>query len=185
VVKRATAKRTTSPFEARRRARRSSQRGAATTEAVVVIPFFLLMASAILFAGRMYETKLRVMKGTRQSAWNYAMCNCNDPGDGASYTCRPPDAGEWARPGGSMGGSAPGYDPSSADPVGSGPESAIARKDFGTAKAHLEERVSADVFLRGFTKQMKSDTMVMCDETPHNGDLKGWIGAAFGTASRW
>ena len=44
--------------------KRSGQRGAVMVEGVVAIPFFLLMFAGIVFVGKLYETKMRVMRMT-------------------------------------------------------------------------------------------------------------------------
>lgn len=168
-----------------RRRRRAGERGAAMTEAVVAIPFFLLLTSSILFVGKMYETKLRVMRATRQSAWSYAMCNCGEAGDSPTTSCKPGDPGAAATPGGPMGGAPAGYDPSSLGKGGKGPGASVATKDYGTSKASGSAKVVSDVFLTGFSKEMKSETHVMCNEAPHNGDLKGWLTSAFDAFTSW
>ncbi len=167
------------------RRRRRGERGAAMTEAVVAIPFFLILTSSILFVGKMYETKLRVMRATRQSAWSYAMCNCGSGGDGATTSCKPGDPGAAATPGAPMGGAPPGYDPSALDKAGKGPGGDTAKKDYGTSKANMSQKVVSDVFLTGFSKEMKSETHVMCNEAPRNGDLKGWLSSAFSAFTSW
>ena len=164
--------------------RRSRQRGAAMVEGVVAIPFFLIMASAIIFVGKLYETKMRVMRLTKESAWDYAMCNCNDKGDPISSKCISPE-GASAGSGGSESGKAEGFDPSSLDKGGKGPGADTATRKFGSSLASMQTKISSDAFLGSFTKNVSSRTKVMCNETPHNGDIKGWGSAAFDAFSRW
>lgn len=167
---------------------RSGERGAALTEAVVAIPFFLLIFAGIMFVGKMYMTKLAVMRMAKESAWNFAMCNCNEVGDSPSSRCVPPD-GPPAGSGGSDSGSAAGYDPSAISTVGSGTGSEIASKSFGSSQASMEQGVTADGFLGGYTKNMSSRTKVMCNEAPHNGfdggGILSWGSAAFDSLSKW
>ena len=47
---------------------RRDQRGAALVEAVVVIPFFLTILAGVIFVGKMYTTKLEVMRLSKQRA---------------------------------------------------------------------------------------------------------------------
>jgi hypothetical protein len=49
----------------------------------------------------------------------------------------------------------------------------------------METKITADSFLGGFTHKISSRTKVMCNEAPHNGDLKGWGSAAFDAFSKW
>jgi hypothetical protein len=164
--------------------RRSGERGAAMVEAVVAIPFFLLMFAGILFVGNLYQTKMTVMRQAKESAWNYAMCNCGESGDGMSTKCQPAD-GPAAGSGGSDTASPTGYDPGSISKVGSGPSGELASKSFGSSKASMEQSVTADGFLGGFSKKMSSQTKVMCNEAPHDGDIKGWGSAAFDSLTKW
>ncbi|GAC1367396.1 MAG: hypothetical protein NVSMB47_18470 [Polyangiales bacterium] len=170
----------------RRALRRSrvSERGAALTEAVVAIPFFLIMFAGIMFVGTMYETKLRVMRLAKESAWDYAMCNCGEAGDEPSSKCRTPE-GTSASSGGSESGSPSGYDPSAISKVGSGPSGGVASKSFGSSQASMEASITADGFLGGYTKKMSSRTKVMCNEAPHDGSLTGWGTAAFDSLTKW
>lgn len=168
----------------RTRNKRSRERGAAMVEGVVAIPFFLLMLSAIIFVGRLYETKMRVMRLTKESAWDYAMCNCGDRGDSMSSSCKTPE-GASAGSGGKESGKADGFDPSSLKSGGSGPGSDLASKQFGSSYAQMETKITSDKFLGSFNKQVSSRTKVMCNETPHNGDIKGWGSAAFDAFSKW
>lgn len=172
------------PTRARIRRRRSSERGAAMVEGVVAIPFFLIMFAGIVFVGKLYETKMRVMRFTKEAAWNYAMCNCNDKGDPISSTCRAAE-GASAGSGGADTAKPEGYDPSEVAKGGSGPGSDLATKQLGSSYAQMEAKVTADRFLGAYTKSVSSRTKVMCNETPHNGDIKGWGSAAFDAFSRW
>ena len=172
------------PTKLRARRRRTGERGAALTEAVVAIPFFLVMFSGILYVGKLYETKLSTMRLTKEAAWNYAMCNCGDSGDSMSTRCQPSD-GPSAGSGGTESGSPDGYDPSGVSKVGAGPGGEIASKSFGSSQASMEQSITADGFLGNYTKKMSSRTKVMCNEAPHNGDLKGWGSAAFDSLTRW
>ncbi|MGZ3420772.1 MAG: hypothetical protein ACXVEF_20130 [Polyangiales bacterium] len=153
-------------------------------EGVVAIPFFLIIFSALIFVNKFYETKLRTMRLTKESAWNYAMCNCAEKGDSISSSCRAPE-GDSAGSGGSSDGKADGFDPGSLSKGGSGPGSEIASKKFGSSYASMETKITSDSFLGGFTKTISSRTKVMCNEAPHNGDLKGWGSAAFDAFSKW
>ena len=49
----------------------------------------------------------------------------------------------------------------------------------------METKITSDKFLGSFNKQVSSRTKVMCNETPHNGDIKGWGSAAFDAFSKW
>lgn len=153
-------------------------------EGVVAIPFFLIMASAIIFVGRLYETKMRVMRLTKESAWDYAMCNCNDMGDPISSKCISPE-GASAGSGGADSGKAEGFDPSTLDSGGKGPGAQVATKKFGSSLASMQTKIASDAFLGSFSKNVSSRTKVMCNETPQNGDIKGWGSAAFDAFSRW
>lgn len=168
----------------RTRRNRTAQRGAAMVEGVVAIPFFLLMFAGIIFVGKLYETKMRVMRQTKEAAWDYAMCNCNDKGDPISSRCLTPEAAT-AGAGGSESGKPEGFDPGEVDKAGKGPGSETATRKFGSSLASMETTITADKFLGGFTKSVSSRTKVMCNETPHNGDVKGWGSAAFDAFSRW
>jgi hypothetical protein len=153
-------------------------------EAVVAIPFFLLMFAAILYVNRLYETKMRVMRFAREAAWNYAMCNCNEQGDPITSTCRPAEGASTSK--GSAGASSPsGYDPSKVTSVGGGPGGSLAGKDFGSSKSLLESTLRADVFLGNFEKKISSKTIVMCNEAPHDGNLKGWASTAMNMWKSW
>jgi len=164
---------------------RSRQRGAAMVEGVVAIPFFLLMLAGIVFVGRLYETKMRVMRLTKESAWDYAMCNCGSRGDSMSSACKTPE-GASAGSGGSESGKPSGFDPGAVGKAGGGgPSGDLASKQFGSSYAQMETKITSDKFLGSFTKQVSSKTKVMCNETPHNGDIKGWGTAAFDAFSKW
>lgn len=165
--------------------RRASERGAAMVEGVVAIPFFLLMFAAVVFVGKLYETKLRVMRLAKESAWNYAMCNCGDKGDPASSTCRSPE-GAAAGSGGADTGKPDGFDPGEISKAGgSGPGGELASRKFGSSLASMEADIQADKFLGSFKKTMSSRTKVMCNETPRDGNIKGWGGAAFDAFKKW
>ena len=163
---------------------RRGERGAAMTEAVVAIPFFLIIFAGIMFVGKMYETKMRVMRLSKESAWNYAMCNCGNAGDPGTSKCNKGD-GPGAGSGGESGGSPDGFDPSSIDKAGKGPGADIATKKFGSSVASMSLPVTADGFLGGYTKNMTSHTQVMCNEAPHNASIKGWGSAAFDALTKW
>ena len=163
---------------------RTDERGAALTEAVVVIPFFLIIFAGILFVGKMYETKLRVMRFAKESAWNYAMCNCGEVGDEPSSKCQTPE-GTSSSSGGAEGASPSGYDPSAISKVGSGPSGGVANKSVGSSQASMEASVTADGMIGGYTKTMSSRTRVMCNEAPHDGNLSGWGSAAFDSLTKW
>jgi hypothetical protein len=168
----------------KRLTRRSRERGAAMVEGVVAIPFFLIMFAGIVFVGKLYESKMRVMRVAKESAWNYAMCNCADKGDPISSQCKTGE-GAAAGSGGSDSAKPEGFDPSEVGKGGSGPGSELATKQLGSSYAQMETKVTADKFLGSFTKSVSSRTKVMCNETPHNGDIKGWGSAAFDAFSRW
>ncbi|MGZ3473310.1 MAG: hypothetical protein ACXVCJ_02430, partial [Polyangiales bacterium] len=110
-------------------------------EGVVAIPFFLIIFSALIFVNKFYETKLRTMRLTKESAWNYAMCNCAEKGDSISSSCRAPE-GDSAGSGGSSDGKADGFDPGSLSKGGSGPGSEIASKKFGSSYASMETKIT-------------------------------------------
>lgn len=168
-----------------RRQKRSRERGAAMVEGVVAIPFFLIMLAATVFVGRLYETKMRIMRLTKESAWDYAMCNCGDRGDPGSSSCKSPE-GSKAGSGGSETGKADGFDPGEVSKAGgSGPGGDLASRQFGSSLAQMETNITSDKFLRGFTKKVSTKTKVMCNETPHNGDIKGWGSAAFDAFRKW
>jgi len=170
---------------AARRRRRAGERGAALTEAVVAIPFFLIIFAGILFVGNLYQTKMSVMRMAKESAWDYAMCNCGENGDSPSTRCQSPE-GTAAGSGGSDSAAAPsGYEPSTITGVGSGPSSDLASKSFGSSQASMSQSITADGFLGGYSKTMSSQTKVMCNEAPHDGDLKGWGSAAFDSLTKW
>jgi hypothetical protein len=164
--------------------RRSRQRGAAMVEAVVAIPFFLMMFAGILYIGKLYETKMRVMRLTKESAWNYAMCNCNDKGDAISSTCRAAE-GASAGSGGDESGRPEGYDPGEIAKAGKGPGGQLASKKFGSSFAQMETTITSDGILGNYTKNVSSRTKVMCNETPHDGNVQGWGKAAFDVFTRW
>jgi hypothetical protein len=124
------------------------------------------------------------MRTTKQAAWAYAMCNCGESGDPTTSVCRSPD-NITASKGGSSGGSPSGFDPGATSVGGSGPGAGIASKSYGSSQAQWSQPVVADAFLGGYTKQMKSQTVVMCNEAPQNGDLKGWVHAAYDALSKW
>ncbi|MBI2396038.1 MAG: hypothetical protein HYV09_41125 [Deltaproteobacteria bacterium] len=168
----------------RRVRRRAGERGAAMVEGVVAIPFFLIMLAAIIFVGRLYETKMRVMRLTKESAWNYAMCNCGDRGDPISSKCNAPE-GAAAGSGGKESGKPDGFDPGEVSKAGSGPGGDLATREFGSSYAQMETKITSDKFLRGFSKQVSSKTKVMCNETPHDGNIKGWGSAAFDAFRKW
>ncbi len=172
------------PRISRTRRARASERGAAMVEGVVAIPFFLLMFAAIVFVGKLYETKLRVMRLTKESAWNYAMCNCGDGGDPATSTCRAPE-GAAAGSGGADTGKPDGFDQSEISKAGSGPGGELASRKFGSSLASMQAEIQADQFLGNFKKTMSSRTKVMCNETPHDGNIKGWGSAAFDAFKKW
>jgi len=154
------------------------------TEAAVAIPFFLLMFAGILYVGRMYETKLTVMRLTKESAWDFAMCNCGEVGDSLSTRCVKGD-GPGASGGGAMGGTPSGFESTSISKVGSGPGGDIASKSYGSSSASMESLITADTFLGKFTKKMSSRTKVMCNEAPHDASIKGWGSAAFSSLTKW
>lgn len=163
---------------------RARSRGAAMVEAVVSIPFLLLMFASIIYVNRLYETKMRVMRFAREAAWNYAMCNCNDQGDPISSTCRPAEGASTTK--GSAGsGAASGYDAGKVTSVGSGPGGDLAGKDFGSSKSTLQAELKSDAFLGKFSKKVTSRTIVMCNEAPHNGNLKGWASTAMNMWKSW
>ncbi|MBL8715398.1 MAG: pilus assembly protein [Myxococcales bacterium] len=164
--------------------RRRRQRGAAMVEGAVAIPFLLLMFAAILFVNKLYETKMRAMKFAREGAWNYAMCNCGEKGDPISSTCRAAEGATGGK-GGSEKGAAEGFDPSKVSKAGSGPGGDIASKDFGSSEASLTLEVSSDKFLGGYTKKVSSKSRVMCNEAPHDGNLKGWMSSAMDSWTKW
>jgi hypothetical protein len=163
---------------------RKRERGAAMVEGVVAIPFFLLMFSALIFVNRFYEAKMRTMRLTKESAWNYAMCNCGERGDPGTSSCRSPE-GNAAGSGGSDSGKPEGFDPGDIKKGGSGPGGDLANKKFGSSLASMEAKITSDGFLGSFTKTLSSRTKVMCNEAPHNGDLKGWGSAAFDAVTKW
>jgi hypothetical protein len=172
----------------RARRRRTGERGAAMVEAVVAIPFFLLIFAATLYVGNLYQTKLTVMRVAKESAWNYATCNCGETGDDMSSRCQPAD-GPSASGGGSDSASPSGYDPGAISKVGSGTGGEIASKSFGSSQASMEQSITADGFLGGYTKTMSSRTRVMCNEAPHNGfdggGITSWGASAFDSLSKW
>jgi TadE-like protein len=172
------------PARSTRRVRRSSSRGAALTEAAVVIPFLLLMFAGIMYVGKMYETKMLVMKTTKQAAWAYAMCNCGEKGDPTNNVCRASDSITGGK-GGSSSGTPSGFDSGTVSKGGSGPGADVATKGFGSSSAQWSQPVVSDVFMGSTTKNMKSQTVVMCNEAPHDGDLKGWLMAAYDSFRKW
>lgn len=172
------------PAAGARRAARRRQRGAAMVEGAVAIPFLLLMFAAILFVNKLYETKMRAMKFAREGAWNYAMCNCGEKGDPISSGCRTAE-GATAAKGASESGTAEGFDPGKVGKTASGPGSDIASKDFGSSEASLTLTVSSDKFLGGYTKKVSSKTRVMCNEAPHDGNLKGFMSSAMDSWTKW
>ncbi len=153
-------------------------------EGVVAIPFFLLMLACIVYVGRLYETKMRVMRLTKESAWNYAMCNCGDKGDAPSTACRAPE-GFAAGSGGSESAKPEGFDSSEIAKGGAGKGSDNASRKFGSSLASMETQITADRFVGSFTKTVSSHTKVMCNERPLDGDLDGWAGAAMDAVKKW
>ena len=134
---------------------RVNQRGAALVEAVVVIPFFLTILAGVIFVGKMYTTKLEVMRLSKQRAWTYAMGGCQgstagtDPGE--------PDATKTGSSGGIevtgtvlsiLGSSNPLKDATS------------------NAEVQGTKDVVADSFVGGYTKTMKSHITVRCNAVP-------------------
>jgi len=160
--------------------RRTGERGAAA----VVIPFLLLMFAGIMYVGKMYETKMLVMKTTKQAAWAYAMCNCGEKGDPNDSACRASDTIS-AGAGPTSTASPSGFDSSGVSKGGSGPGASVSTKGFGSSSATWSQNVVSDVFMGSTTKTMKSQTVVMCNEAPHDGDLKGWLMAAYDSFRKW
>lgn len=164
--------------------RRRNKRGAALAEAVVIIPFFIMIFACILFMGNLYKEKLRVMRLTKESAWALAMENCGKPGDPMTTEGIP------------RSGDAPGSGPGAADSESptnlsdaekaSGGEGDLAsKKDFGSSDATMQSSVSADGYIGGFTKNVTSHTRVMCNETPQNGDISGFLSAGYDAITKW
>lgn len=153
-------------------------------EGVVAIPFFLLIFSCLLYIGHLYSAKMKMMRLAKESAWDYAMCNCGESGDKISSKCNTPE-GAAAGSGGAESGKPDGYDPADVAKGGSGPGSDLASRKFGSSLASMEGSITADKLLGGFTQRISTRTKVMCNEAPHNGDLKGWGSAAFDAFKKW
>jgi hypothetical protein len=153
-------------------------------EGLVAIPFLLLMFAAILYVNKLYETKMRVMRFAREAAWNYAMCNCSASGDPITTSCRPAE-GASTGSGTPSSGTPSGYDSGKITSIGGGPGGDLAGKDFGSSKSVLQASIQSDAFLGKFNKKITSQTIVMCNEAPHNGDLKGWASTAMSMWKSW
>ncbi|MFI5298019.1 MAG: TadE/TadG family type IV pilus assembly protein [Polyangiales bacterium] len=134
---------------------RKNQRGAALVEAAVVIPFFLLMLAGVIFVGKMYQTKLQVMRLSKQSAWTYAMQGCQ--GDGHGTDAGEPNASK------TNGGSGFGAPTAILSILGSSNPLEDALDD---AEVNGQKDVTADNFVGGYTKTMRSHIRVRCNAVP-------------------
>lgn len=132
-----------------------NKRGAALVEALVVIPFFLLMLAGVIFVGKMYQTKLRIMRLSRQSAWTYAMQGCQ--GDGTGTDPSEPNATK------TDGGSGFGAPTAILSILGSSNPLEDALDD---AEVKGQQDVTADNIVGGYTKTMRSHFRVRCNAVP-------------------
>ena len=105
-------------------------------------------------------------------------------GDRISSTCQPAEGASYSK-GSAGGGSASGYDPSKVTSVGGGPGGDLAGKDFGSSSSTLQADLRSDALLGAFDKTISSKTVVMCNETPHDGNLKGWASTAMNMWKSW
>lgn len=165
--------------------RRRNKRGAALAEAVVIIPFFIMIFACILFVGNLYKEKLRVMRLTKESAWAFAMENCGKPG--APMTTEGiPRSGD--APGSGQAAAEPASeldDLSEGEKASGGKMDLTSKKDFGSSDTTMQSSVSADGYIGGFTKNVTSHTRVMCNETPQNGDILGFLKAGYQAITNW
>jgi hypothetical protein len=157
-------------------------RGAAMVEAAVSIPFFVVIFACILYAGRVYQAKLRVMRETKQSAWTYGMANCGTAGDPITTSPQASDATQTLDP----GTPAPGLSTDPLHQIGAtnGPGGDTATRSFGTSTAQKSAPVLGPSGL-AFQTQVKNTESVMCNEPPHDGSVKGMGSAVWGYVSRW
>jgi hypothetical protein len=157
-------------------------------EALVVIPFFILIFVCIVFMGSLYAEKLRVMRLTKESAWTYAIANCDEPGDPLTSTLRQSSGAPSATPGGNEAPpdfsehSPPGAnaDEGQANAGEYGGEMGkLASRDFGSSEATLQGSVSVSGSFGEFKKTVSSRTRVMCNEPPFDGTFEGFLKAAY------
>lgn len=138
-------------------------------EALVVIPFFILTFAALVFVGRMYTEKSRVMRSTKERAWTAALASC--PG-GASTDEGAPGLGTE------------GVDTRESGYANGAPGADTITRSFGSVAVHVEGNVSVTGPL-AIGKTMKSTTRVMCNEEARDGNLLGVLKTAWGSVTGW
>jgi len=173
--------------------RRRCSRGAAMVEAVVVIPFFIIIFASIVFVGKLYTSKLRVMRLSKESAWNFAISNCGNRGDPLTSSMAKSSSAPTAEPGAHE--ESPSFDDysepdqpasdgqSEAQDLG-GDKGQLASQDFESSVATMKANVSADAVIGGMSKTVTSRTRVICNEAPFDGNLAGFVKSGWQTLSR-
>lgn len=145
-------------------------RGAALVEAVVAMPFFIVILGGTIFAGNLYQTKLRTMRRARQSAWTEAISNCGRGGDPMT-THLSRDEGLPA-PSVRGGEAYSAVDAKGAETVTRvAPHADTLEMKLDVAEAKLSAIAAADRVIGRFSSRMSSHTEVTCNEAPHDGDM--------------
>jgi hypothetical protein len=160
-------------------------------EGLVVIPTFLILFAGLVFAFNLYDTKLRMMRLARESAWDYAMCSCGTQGDAPSTACQTPEAQtENNKSAGEPPTQAPPTSGSS-NPLNSSKIGTVqapvdtTSRDMGSYEAALSQTITPGGWVGSFQTNVTSRTKVMCNEVPYDGSLMGWIKNAGQVMTSW
>lgn len=162
----------------RRRVRRRS-RGAALVEAAVVIPFFIVIFISLVFFSRLYIEKQRTLSEARQSAWTYAMNNC----EGSPPEIKNENESLPSNGGQDLGDNskyANGFSGSNTISKGSNMATATIKGQVTTT-----DRSKIGTGSSAVTKELQSMAWVTCNETPAEGDVAGAIKNAWGLLTSW
>lgn len=167
--------------------------GAAMVEAVVTIPTFLILFASSIFVWQLYLSKIEAQQKARFDLWTYSISdNCNDPGepgpgDGTAAQANMQNGSVQGVDNSDLtsGGSAGSGTDEGVSTVGGGGQTGILKGQFSGNTYVVSSSVTAAGLLGGFTAPVSAKRTMLCNEPPHNGDLKGLASGALHTLTGW
>jgi hypothetical protein len=171
----------------RRWVARARAGGAAMVEAVVVIPTFIILFAASVFAWQLYSAKVTMMADARYKVWTYAISdNCGNAGQiGAGESAGPTvDMTTATLTSWSNGNNAGANTSGGVGAVGSGGTGTLSQS-LGSVSYQEGTVLTAAGVLGGFKSNVTTQTTMMCNEPPENGNLMGLASSAFDLLTHW
>ncbi len=154
-------------------------RGAAVVEALVAIPFFVVIFASIVYVGRLYSEKQRVMRVSKEYAWTMAMSNCSN-NNGVVKTDAMSPVAEAATQDTNGAISA-----STLNEYGDLSAGDVFKTNMGRAESTVEGKVSASRLIGGFSNKLVTTTRVQCNEAPKGSNPVKAITSAWQELTPW